>query len=328
MPCVEAFSLDGAALFQYCSAMTMRIAAKLHFNRGLDFIYLNDSRLPLGFPEHSHDYIETVIAIEGRGIHRVNGHPYETTPGDVCVIQGNSVHCFEHTSPDFRIINVMHLPDKVCFPLELLRKMPGYQALFVMEPAQRSEGEFKARLKLSDVALSGILTLSRRMEEELSAKRDGFESALHALLLEMVVTLSREYSKSSELGARRMLRMGEAIAWMEANYASKVSLPELAKRAALSERQFLRIFRKAFGVPPLERLLEIRVKAAAEMLKDGSVPVSEAAFACGFNDSNYFCKQFKRFYGSAPKRYALAARGERTLALPHKLRQHITNGAE
>ena len=287
--------------------MTTQIAASLHFNRGLDFIYLSDNRLPLGYEEHSHDYVEIVIVLEGQATHSINRRLYGTAPGDIYVLQGNTVHSFGETTPDFRIANVMYQPSKVCFPFAQLQKMPGYQALFVMEPAQRLEGDFKSMLTLGDVALSEALTLFRRMEEELSARRNGFESLLQALLLELVVMLSREYSKSSEGGARRMLRMGEAIAWMEANYASHISLPELAKMAALSERQFLRLFRKAFGHPPSEHLLRLRVKAAAEMLKVGSATVSEAAFACGFNDSNYFSRQFKRIMGSPPKRYSKGA---------------------
>lgn len=306
--------------------MTMQISSRLHFRSGLDFVFLNDTRLPLGFEEHSHDYVEIVIVLEGHAVHSIDGRPYETAPGDIYVIQGNTVHSFGDTSPDFRVVNVMYQPDKVCFPFEQLRKNPGYQALFVMEPAQRLGGDFKSRLTLDDVALSEALTLMRRTEEELSAKRPGFECLLQALLLELVVMLSREYSKSSEGGARRMLRMGEAIAWMEANYASRISLPELAKLAALSERQFLRLFRKAFGQAPSERLLQLRVNAAAKMLKSGNASVSEAAFACGFNDSNYFSKQFKRLIGMPPKRLSLESRGERSPKPPHKLRQHITNG--
>ena len=283
--------------------MTARIFARNHFTRGLDFIYLSDNRLPNGYGEHSHDYIEIVITVEGRAKHRINGRLYDTVPGDVCVIQGGDMHGFELATKDFRVINIMYLPEKVVFPLPLLLKLPGYHALFVIEPAQRLEGEFRASLRLDSLGLSSVLALARRMEDELEGKRLGFESILHALLLELVATLSRDYSKSPEAGAQKLLRMGEAVAWMETNYASQVSLSELAKKASVSERQFLRLFTKAFGHPPVEHLLRIRVNAAAQMLKKSGCRVSEAAFACGFNDSSYFTRQFKRILGVAPKRY-------------------------
>jgi len=287
--------------------MTVKIAAKFHFTQGPDFICLTDNRLPNGYSPHSHDYIETVIAVEGSGVQRIDGRPYDMVTGDVFVIQGNTEHSFENTSPDFRVLNIMLRPDGVCFPFDLLRKMPGYQALYVMEPAQRIDGEFKSHLRLSDSSLSETLSLFRRMEEELSAKRPGFECILQSLLLETVVTLSREYSNSTALGAGRMLKMGEAVAWMETNYASEITIPGLARMAALSERQFLRLFRKVFGHPPLEHLLAIRVNAAAQLLKNGA-SVSEAAFACGFTDASYFAKQFRRFHGVSPK--AAASKGQ------------------
>ncbi len=286
--------------------MTQQMSSQEHFPKlpDLDFLHLRTDRLPGGFAPHTHDYVEVVIVLSGQAEHLIDEKTYSISTGDVYVIQGNTVHGFTKASSDFRIVNIMYMPSRVSFPLHLLQKIPGYQALFVLEPAQRAEGGFKSRLKLDGVAMSSVLSEIHAMEEELKRKAPGYESLLQAQLLKTVVTLSREYSKSPEGGASRLLRMGEAIAWMEEHYAKPVKLPELAKKAALSERQFLRLFHKAFGYPPIEHILRLRVKASAELLRGQGASVAEAAFASGFNDSNYFARQFKRLMGSTPKDYA------------------------
>ena len=54
---------------------------------------------------------------------------------------------------------------------------------------------------------------------------------------------------------------------------------------------------------PVEQLLRIRLNAAAEMLAVKGCSVAETAYACGFNDSNYFSLQFRRLFGLSPRDY-------------------------
>ncbi|WP_116125119.1 two-component regulator propeller domain-containing protein [Lewinella sp. IMCC34183] len=50
-----------------------------------------------------------------------------------------------------------------------------------------------------------------------------------------------------------------------------------------------------------------KLKRAAQQLREAGVPVSEAAYACGFSDPKYFSRLFKKFFGVSPSAYA---RGE------------------
>jgi AraC-like DNA-binding protein len=49
----------------------------------------------------------------------------------------------------------------------------------------------------------------------------------------------------------------------------------------------------------------VRLQHAENLLKlrDGK-SISEIAYGCGFNDSNYFSDKFKKIYGVSPLRYA------------------------
>jgi len=284
--------------------MTYQISSKHQFFKSPRFFFLRIDELSKGYPSHIHDYVEIVIVLKGSALHLIDDKKYEITAGDVMLLQGMTSHGFEEASGDFRIANLMYLPDELSFPFHLLQKMPGYQALFVLEPARRIEGEFKSRLRLNAVSLKDLVSKIDQLKEEVELQRTGYESMIQARLLELIVNLSRAYTESETADTGRILCMGEAIAWMEEHYTKPISLPQLAKRAMLSERHFLRLFQKIFASSPIEHILRLRIRHASSLLMKGELSISEVAFASGFKDSNYFSRQFKKIKGVSPKQYA------------------------
>lgn len=283
--------------------MTYRISAKSHFAREGDFCQINVHNIVSGFPLHSHDYVEIVIILNGRAEHCINEKSYGVASGDVYVLQGNQEHGFRNTTRDFRLCNVMYRHELLDFPFEKLKTLPGYQALFVLEPARRRNSELRSLLRLDSARLKEILEKVHRLRHEMETRASGFECAGQAYLLDLIVFLSRLYSTSSENSTAGLLRFSEAVAWMEENYIKQSSVSELARRAAMSERHFLRMFRKTFETSPLEHLIRLRIRLATELLQAGRHNITETAYKCGFSDSNYFSRQFRRIMGMAPRQY-------------------------
>ena len=91
------------------------------------------------------------------------------------------------------------------------------------------------------------------------------------------------------------------VEYIKKNYMHEISLSYVAERHAVSEEHLSRTFKKETGVGFCEFVNSLRLERAAFMLRneDGK-SVSEVAFACGFNDSNYFSYRFKKSYGVAP----------------------------
>ena len=68
-----------------------------------------------------------------------------------------------------------------------------------------------------------------------------------------------------------------------------------------------KLFKKEVGVSPLEYLTELRMKSAETLLTamwTNEYSITEIAQMCGFADSLYFSRVFKKHFGCAPSNYA------------------------
>lgn len=93
-----------------------------------------------------------------------------------------------------------------------------------------------------------------------------------------------------------------------AHLGQKLSVAEMAEFSGYSRSHFCRLFRNIAGKGPHEYLLELRLQAALRRLREGDLSVKETAEACGFSDSGYFCRLFRRFYGATPAHFRWRAR--------------------
>ena len=252
--------------------------------------------------EHSHDFCELVIVTQGRAMHRLEGNEFPVTAGDVFLLQGHQRHYFFERK-NLNLINIMYDPEKIALPENELRRMPGYCALFMLEPTYRRQHRFASRLHLKRVPLARVERLSEEMEKECSDDIPGREVALRAKLLELMVYLSRAYTNSDTTEAHSLLRVGNVIGALENDFSRDWKLEELLEIAHMSRSNLMRVFRKATGQTPIEYLVRLRIQKAMEMLRNTDLTITEIAMEVGFNDSNYFTRQFRRILGESPRAF-------------------------
>lgn len=259
-----------------------------------------DPQEPFGL--HSHQFSEIVIITSGRGIHVTGKESYPLSAGDVFVIGGSRQHDY-HSTERLCLVNVLFQPDKLDLRHYDLPTLPGYHALFVLEPAWRRRHQFKSRLRLPPHELAVLMSLVDKLEAELSARKKGFGFVAAAWFMQIVGHLSRCFAQTKNSDARAVLRIGQAISHLESNYREHVDLDQLAGIARMSKRNFTRNFQSAMGTSPISHLLQLRVNQAAEKLRNSNQSVTEIAFQVGFEDSNYFARQFKKLQGVSPRQY-------------------------
>jgi AraC family transcriptional regulator of adaptative response / methylphosphotriester-DNA alkyltransferase methyltransferase len=103
----------------------------------------------------------------------------------------------------------------------------------------------------------------------------------------------------------------EANAIVAREYASELSLDDLARRVASSRRQLQRAYAEIGGTTFRSHLTRVRMDRAAEMLATRALTVREVANRVGYRQPAQFAKAFRRCRGVAPSDF----RGNGRIAL-------------
>lgn len=90
---------------------------------------------------------------------------------------------------------------------------------------------------------------------------------------------------------------------LQSRVGEKVTLTEMAMKAGLGERTFLRRFQKATGLTPIEYVQHLRVGKARELLESSDLSIEELAWHVGYEDTGAFRRVFQRILGLSPGEY-------------------------
>ena len=247
---------------------------------------------------HTHiDFAELSLITDGKARHVVGGESYQIESGDVFIIHERVAHGFEETDK-LRLYNIMF--DPKLLPDSDISESEGFKALFAPEKNARS---FSSHLRLDPRDFELAAHLFRRIYREYSEKRVGWKTAVQGDFLRLTVTLSRLYDFDRVKDSHGMEKIAGAAAFIEQNYAENISVTRLAEMSNYSLRQFIRLFKKAFGCIPTEYIANLRMQKARELLRGKTVSITDIALYCGYGDSNYFSRIFRKYNGMTPSEY-------------------------
>ena len=112
-----------------------------------------------------------------------------------------------------------------------------------------------------------------------------------------------QFSRSLEAQTLTRRPLQELLVWMVENLSQDLSVETLARRAAMSRRNFSRVFASELGVPPGHYVEQLRVEAARRLLEESRQGVEEIAFACGFSSGELMRRAFLRSIRITPRQY-------------------------
>jgi AraC-like DNA-binding protein len=247
---------------------------------------------------HAHAFTELAIIMGGSVVHCTRTEEYPVGTGAVFVITNKMEHGYRDAK-NLYLCNIMYEVDFLSGFKEL-EQIPGYHALFSLEPFYRSHHRFQSRLNLDSRQLAYVSRLVGEMKWEFEEKKSGHKPAIKALLVQLIIYLSRQYSRQKSGKAARIMPLAESVAFMEENFNQKLALRDLAGIACMSVPNFVRVFKDTYHTTPVDYLIRLRVQKASEMLKNQDETVTSVALKSGFSDGNYFSRTFRRITGKTP----------------------------
>ena len=248
---------------------------------------------------HSHDFYELVFVHEGKALHCLGGNSYKVQAGDIFIIPPGVAHVYRNAN--MGIYNMLFSKGFLKHFQQDMSGFPNYQLLFNIS----LELPLSHRLmSLDSIYFPEMTHLLDDIIEEQKASEYGSRSAVLSDFLRVVLLICRHsHPAGNPKNLHYAYRISNLMAVMDERYAENWNLEQMAAFTKMSVSSFRQQFKSLTGKAPVDYLLGIRLKKASEMLCLGDKTVSEIALLCGFEDSNYFSRQFKNMNGMSPRNY-------------------------
>lgn len=140
----------------------------------------------------------------------------------------------------------------------------------------------------------------------LSSDEIGYEIKLRNTLSEIWITLLERAQPLLTQTAQRTKsssKLKEMMVYIHEHFGEKLTVPQVAAAAFLSEREGFRAFRECLHMTPVEYMKSYRLQQACFLLREGKTSITEVGQRCGLGSSSYFGKIFRDTMGCTPSEY-------------------------
>lgn len=244
---------------------------------------------------HIHPYYEIFYLINGDCTFFIDHNIYKLNRGDLVIVPAGEIH--KSTYPE-----------------------TGYSERFVVSFRENNLGWINEILGEEIVKQSlnmGVISIPDK-------RRDYVESLMHKMLFEsegqdilspafiktgliellLFIIRCQRYEENvvKEIDVDNQL-MQEIATYIYDNYDKKISLDDMSRKFHISRSYLSKKFKTITGFGFKEYLINVRIKNACTMLLETNKSITDIAFECGFNDSNYFGDAFRHVKGVSPNKY-------------------------
>ncbi|CAG7652445.1 helix-turn-helix domain-containing protein [Paenibacillus allorhizosphaerae] len=144
--------------------------------------------------------------------------------------------------------------------------------------------------------------------QEFTQANVGYEYNVLSSVYRIMISLLRLHQQDLNKHTPRhyvnqYMRLKPAIDYMEEHFADKVYMDRICEIINMNTDYFSSVFKKVFGLPPVQYLTKVRIDHAKRLLLDQQRSITEIAELSGFCNINYFDKVFKEQSGFTPMEF-------------------------
>lgn len=250
---------------------------------------------------HWHPAIELTLVTKGEMLYKVNNHSFHLKEGEALFGNSSTLHAgYMFENQDCEYTSITFEPKLVY----------GYENSIIyikyIKPIIQNFSLFAVHFDLSEEWHQKILDTLKDIIRIESEKYPTYELDILIRLNEFWQQL---YLHSKTLPEYRPYdqcnynRIRSILSYIEENYATKLTLDEIAAHIHLCKGECCRIFKKYMKVSLFEFILQYRIEKSVDYIIHTKCSITDIAESVGFNDSNYFTKVFRRQKGCSPTKY-------------------------
>ena len=266
--------------------------------------YVDNYAVP-GAILHSHWHTEWqwIYIIHGNGIFTIDDTRYHANSGDSIFVNSGQFHSgISESSDGCTFMSIVFEPDSFYGGVDIVRE---YYNDF-------RNGRFKPYNYFSSKNNNGRLISMElsKIYQNFQTKEHGYEITIKACLLTILSVIlknklfTEQTISNTESSPKISTVVTNAIEFIYDNYQNKIALQDIADHVSLSKQSLCRLFKSSTGTTVVDYLNTYRIFKACLLLKNnGSQPINVIAEQCGFENTSYFIKLFKRYKETTPTKY-------------------------
>ena len=253
--------------------------------------------------EHYHpNFYELVIVYNGSGIHLFDGRELPIQAGNVFLVPPRMRHCYAKPAP-LSIYNILFGEDVLPSFWNDLMGLPGFQLLFNTSSIMRNMGEI---LHIEPQYFPDAVKVIEEMEYFQGIIQPGARTMLFSNFLRLLYLLALNCQiNEKRKGVSYAPRISHLLTLLSSRYGEAWTLKKMLAATNMSASSFCHQFKQITGKSPIDYLLKLRLQNAASLLMLQELSITEIASRCGFSDSNYFSRQFKKMFSRSPQQFRL-----------------------
>lgn len=98
-------------------------------------------------------------------------------------------------------------------------------------------------------------------------------------------------------------RIRGSVKWLQDNSTRNITIGDAASAASMSERNFLRRFKREMGLAPSKFLQQLRLDMVCRLLAESDLPIDKVARRCGIDGGERIAKIFRKRLNISPTEY-------------------------
>lgn len=257
------------------------------------FYQINSQHPGYHMPLHWHHSFEMIHVMNGKLTVYLDENVVSATDGDIVIVNREIIHGYSPKHCTYQVID---------FDVEKLLSTTHLckDSLYIFT---NNHLNILPEVPEKD---SSIYQVIRHLFQVASTESEGRELFILGTLYELFATIltNHSYTMNSSLPSNKTTEMFKPLLkFIEESYMNSIILSEMASVCGLSVSHFSKLFHDYFQQTPIDYLNSYRVERACLLLTNSKLSLTEIGYRCGFNDSDYFAKVFKKYKKLTPKQY-------------------------
>lgn len=257
------------------------------------------------FNWHYHPEVELTLIVHGRGIRFVAESAEEFSDGDVCLLGSNTPHCWasrKDAEPGVRSLVVQFRPDSWG---------EGFWGLPEIRPIGRLLAGARWALQVLGAArrdVEQLFTVLRQQPQGSLQRLDTLLEMLHTIAQSRENRLLATATHGAPAADNGDSKLGRILGYIDVHLGPDLTQHEVAEAAHLSPAAFSQFFRRSLGQSYVQYVNDLKIRKACRALLDTDQPITEIAYAAGFNNLSHFNAQFRRLRKMSPRAFRQQAK--------------------